>query len=323
MEIESRKIYFSGGSSYIITLPKKWVEEHGLKAGDSIIMLIGKDSINIVPRETEKSRKEAYIDAKDMEFKPLVRQIISYYLAGYDSLKIKVYNEDHRRAAALASDTLIGAEIIEDLGREVSIEIFLDDSRLKTKDVVERMSNTCITMVSDFHSALKNFDRYLCSTIILRESEIDRLHFLALRQLKSAVKYQDVSSLLEIDPGKALEYRTVVRGLERIADHAENMAYSLLKLGKPIPDFCNVVERIVSMLKTSNVALFRRDADLAETVLEEFDEISVIGEECYRWIIDEEVEEALHMKTILDSLMRIAGYSADIAEIAINLAVPE
>lgn len=82
----------------------------------------------------------------------------------------------------IPSEILIGSEIIEDLGREILVEVFLDYSRLKPNDVVERMSNMCLTMISDFNQALKKFDRLTCSSIIAREDEIDRLHFVLLRQ---------------------------------------------------------------------------------------------------------------------------------------------
>ncbi len=55
--------------------------------------------------------------------------------------------------------------MIEDLGRKILVEVFLDYSRLKPNDVVDRMSNTCLTMISDFNQALKKFDRLTCSSI--------------------------------------------------------------------------------------------------------------------------------------------------------------
>jgi phosphate uptake regulator len=322
MRVEMRKIYSSGGSSYIITLPKRWVEENNLKVGDSIIMQIGENSITITTKRSEtKRRREAVIDAKDLKGEFLIRRIISYYLAGYDSLRVKVYNEEHRRSVALASDILIGAEVIEDLGKEIFLEIFLDDARFKPDDIIEKMGNICITMVSDFCTVLKNLDRYVCSSILIREGEVDRLHFLVLRQLKTAIRYSD--SPIGVQPSKALEYRTVVRAYERIADHSANMAESLLKIGKPLPEFCELVETVLDMLKTASVSFFKKDMELADVVLEEFDEMSEKEKKFYRLVVNHDVEEALHTKTILDSLIRIAGYSADIAEVVINMCVPD
>jgi len=314
VRVEARKIYFSGGSSYIITLPKKWVEENGLKAGDSVVMHVGKNAIRILPHIPQTTRREGFIDADGLGKACLTRRIISCYLAGYDSLEIKVYNEEQRMATDLAADTLIGAEIMEDIGTEIGIEIFLDD-RFKSDDVLERMSNTCVAMLSDFCLALQDFCEYYCNSIILRENEVDRLHFLVLRQVNLAIQ-GDV-----VVPRELLGYWSFARRFERIADHAANMARCLLKLGKSMPELCDIVEPCLEMLKMSSVAFFRKDIELADAVLTEFEDLRSIEEKLYRKIIEQEVEDAILLKSIVDSLTRIAAYSADIAEIALDLAV--
>ena len=48
---EVRKIQFSGKSSYMLALPKKWVEEMGLGAGDSVaVERQGDSSLIVTPR---------------------------------------------------------------------------------------------------------------------------------------------------------------------------------------------------------------------------------------------------------------------------------
>ncbi len=321
MKTEVRKIYSSGRGSYIVTLPKDWVEKNGLKAGDGILMQIGDKSIVISTGEnSKKPKKDALIDAKNLEGEPLIRRIISYYLAGYDSLRIIVYNEEHRRAVALASDILIGAEVIEDLGKEIVLEIFLDDTRYRPMDIIEKMGNICVAMLSDFCTALKNLDRYICSTLHVREEEVDRLHFLVLRQLKSVVRQ---CGSMDLQTTKALEFRTVVRAFERIADHIANMSESLLKLGKPIPELCDLVKEVHELLKTANISFLKKDTELADFVLNEFGNISKRENEFHRRFIEQDVRVALCMKSIIDSLFRIAAYSADIAEVVINMCVPD
>ncbi len=317
---EVRRVYFSGKSSYIITLPKKWIRENNIKAGDEILMKIGRDYITIYPKVTKRG-KTAYIDAKDLRMESLLRRIISYYLACYDTIKIHVYNEDHRKAIVNASEILMGAEVVEDLGKEIVIEIFLDNSRLKTKVILERMANTCVGMVSDFCNALRRFDKFVCSSIIARENEVDRMHFLLLRQLKLASIYPDIATDLEIPIENLHEYRTVVRSLERIADHAYRMAKNLLKLGKSFDELCDFVNLDIEMLSTAVIAFLNNETELAEVVLEDFDEVPKIEDKMYEIVLKRDIEEALLLKTILDSLSRIASYSADIAEVVINLAV--
>lgn len=316
MRVEARKIYVSGGSSYIVTLPKKWVEENGLSVGDNVVMYVGKSSISLVPQMPKNVRKEVEIDANGLGKACLLRRIISCYLAGYDSIKVKVYNEEHRNAADSAADTLIGVEIMEDLGKTISLEVFLDD-RFKTENVLEKMSNMCLAMLSDFCSSLQNFSEYICNSIILRESEIDRLHFLVLRQVGMAVQRIAIDEKARILFG----YWTFARRYERIADHAANMARNLLKLGRSIPELCEIVEPCVDMLRTSALAFFRRDGEMADTVLTEFEDMKSVHEKYYVKIVNHRVEEALSIKSIVDSIARIAAYSADMAEIALDIAM--
>jgi len=315
MKVETRKIYFSGGSSYLITLPKKWVNDNNLEAGDSVVMYIGKSSINIIPQIPRNVRKEIEIDANGLGKACLLRRIISCYLAGYDSIRIRVYNEAHRNAADSAADILIGVEIMEDLGKIISLEVFLDD-RFKTENVLERMSNMCLAMLSDFCSSLQKFSEYICNSIILRENEIDRLHFLVLRQVGMKIQ-----AAVEEKTRTLFGYWTFARRYERIADHAANMARNLLKLGKSLPELCEIVEPCVEMLKMSTLAFFKRDGEIADAVLTEFEDMKDIHEKYYVKIVNNKVDEALKMKSIVDSISRIAAYSADMAEIALDIAM--
>ncbi|RLI82007.1 hypothetical protein DRP07_06075 [Archaeoglobales archaeon] len=319
---EARKIFSSGKGSFLLTLPKNWVAENGLKSGDVVLLDIGRDKITIYPERGEREKKVARIDYEGSTLDSLIRRIISYYLAGYDSMNVKIYNDEQRNAISIASEILIGFEIMEDLGEEIRIEVFLDLNRLKPEDILEKTSRICQSMFSDFCRAFTEFDKYICSTIIARENETDKLHFLILRLLKLASDYPDVKKSLRLE-GKTMEFQTVVRALERVADHAAKIAESLLMLQKPVPELCELVDFSGDMLKTAVISFFKADAELAEEVLQSCDDFFKNEEDFYGYILSKELKEALLLKTIIDSLFRILGYSSDIAEAAINLGVKE
>ena len=47
---ETRKLQYTGGSSYIVSLPKKWIQDLGLKQGDHVIILRqGNSTLQIAP----------------------------------------------------------------------------------------------------------------------------------------------------------------------------------------------------------------------------------------------------------------------------------
>ena len=52
-EEETRKIQFTGKSTYIVSLPKKWIGDLGLKKGDQILVQRkGTSNLQIVPYST-------------------------------------------------------------------------------------------------------------------------------------------------------------------------------------------------------------------------------------------------------------------------------
>ena len=319
--IENRKIYLSGGNSYIITLPKRWVEENGLNAGDYIRMEILSDTIVLRVKDAEKVKRCITIDSKELRHECLIRKIISYYLAGYDTINVKVYNEEHRRAVSLASDILIGAERIEDLGKEIVLEIFIDPDRFKLEYIVEWIGKMCITMLSDFRQLIQSLDGYTYTSIVMRESEIDRLHFLALRLLKSEIRRSS-------KPEDLLEYRTIVRALERISDHCAKMSDSLMKIKHSIPQLMELVERCESILRMTMNAIHKRSSELAEEVIDEVNEFYKFEESFSNvlfevledfWRKKDSIEKSANLRIVLDSLSRIASYCSDIAEAVINM----
>ncbi len=314
MGVVPRKVFVSG-SSYIITLPKDWLERNGIKAGDVVYLEIGKDSLRITPSLVTSSEKEAYIEeTKNAE--SLVRKIISHYLAGYTSIRVKVTPEN-RKAVFDATSMLIGAEVIEDYVNELRIEIFHSERRFRPDELLEKMASITTSMHADVSKCMKKFDRSICESVVDREKEVDKLYFLLLRQLKMAAMYQDVASLLNLKPREILGYRIVMKSVERVADHLFVMAESMLEAEKSC-ELYDVSEKTRSVFKMSVNSFFKRDERLAEEV---FEISKGIKDELKNLEIVGEAEEIILRKTISDGLSRIVGYSEDIAEIVLNLSI--
>jgi phosphate uptake regulator len=329
--METRKVYVSGGSTYVISLPKKWVKKTNLKAGDSLIVSEHGSSLKIETSviENESRTKEIKI-SQITSSDALERLLIAFYLVGYDTIKIKLDRKDHlsyREIIRKIMDYLIGVEIVEDTNEEMTLEIMLDYKRMSTKQILQRMFSIDRSMLLDLGKALKNMDIGLAKDIIAREKEIDRLYFLVVRQLKSAVEFQQIAEKLGIESQRdCLGYRIVVKVLERIADHIENMAKSYIQLSEiqkeaDLDDFIDIIFSIVTTFEKSVQALFTRNNELAETVFQELKKIeksqSDISKELFKI---EDIQAAILVKAMLDSIGRIASYSGDIAEVAINMS---
>ncbi len=329
--MEARKVYVSGGSTYVISLPKKWVKKTNLKPGDSLVVVEQGSSLLIETSVIEKESKTKDIKISQVASSDaLERILIAFYLVGYDTIKIKLDRKNHlayRESIRKLLDYLIGAEIVEDTNEAMTLEIMLDYKRMSTLQILQRMFSIDRSMILDLGKALKNRDIGLAKDIMVRENEIDRLYFLVVRQLKSAVEYQQVAEKLGIESQRdCLGYRIVVKVLERIADHIEIIAKSYIQLLEvqketQLDEFIDLTNNMVATFEKSIQALFTRNGEMAETVFHELKKIekshSDISEELFKI---EDIQSAILMKTMLDSLGRIASYSGDIAEVAINMS---
>src|SRR5659263_614289 len=94
--MEARKVYVSGGSTYVISLPKKWVKKTNLKAGDSLIVTEHGSSLMIETSIIENESRIKEINISQIKSSDaLERLLIAFYLVGYDTIKIKLDRKDH------------------------------------------------------------------------------------------------------------------------------------------------------------------------------------------------------------------------------------
>src|ERR1700739_1462109 len=84
--MEIRKIQITGGTSYVVSLPKSWVNDAGLKAKDAVLVMPQADmSLLVIPKnELRKgSKSEVLMEMQDnADRDTALRTFISYYLAG-------------------------------------------------------------------------------------------------------------------------------------------------------------------------------------------------------------------------------------------------
>jgi phosphate uptake regulator len=323
----------TGGSTYVVSLPKKWVKKSGLSKGDSVVIVEQEGSIIIEPGAVERGPKKITIDVTDVpSIDALERLIIAYYLVGFDTIKIKLRGEDnldYKKGIRKILNFLIGVEIVEDLGDSVTMEILLDHKRMPTVDVLKRMHIINKSMLTDLVRAFDEGNLDLARDVIQREREIDRLYFLVVRQLKSAARYQEVSDKLGITHQRdSLGFRIVIKSFERIADHLEGILQNYIKLKEiekspDIGEFSQLATQVLGVYDGAVTAMFNQDQKLLDKVFRDDKEIDKEHTRLSNQLFEskKDVQSSLIEKRILDSIARISGYSTDIAEIAINMSV--
>jgi phosphate uptake regulator len=330
--METRKVYKTGGSTYVISLPKKWVKSNKIKAGDSLVVTRQTGSLFIEPGMVEKGPWMVRIKTSEVPSREaLERLIISYYLVGCDTIKIKLdkASVEFKESARRILEFLIGVEIVEDLGDSITLEILLDHQRMPAPQVLKRIHLISKSMLTDAINVMGNGNENLAKDVIAREREVDRLYFLLVRQLKSAVQYQQVAEKLKIGNQRdCLGYRIVVKSLERVADHIENIirSYLLLREVEKEPElrkFIELSKKIAEIYDSAALAIFKRERLAAENVFRGLKDVRKQYKQLSDHLFERKADASstIHRKSILDSLGRIASYSSDIAEISLNMSV--
>jgi Na+/phosphate symporter len=119
-----------------------------------------------------------------------------------------------------------------------------------------------------------------------------------------------------------------VKSFERISDHVENLILSYLELIKEpksidLKNVLKMMETVIVLLEDSSKSVFNKDQHLALSLFRPLDNIKKQHQLASNRIFAKELslQAAIYYKGMLDSVLRIADYSSDIAEIAINMSV--
>ncbi len=329
--MESRKVYKSGGSTYVMSLPKGWVKKLDLKEGDSVFLSKNKNSVTIYP-ETSENQKEVKVDTKEIPSSDsLIKVIIAHYLKGAKTIEIIFSDErspETRKKLNKILDNLVGIEIIEDIGKKITLEIFIDYERMKINNVLERIKNITTSMLNDLEKGIKFEDNEKIKESLEREKSVDRLYFLILRELNYATSFQAIQGNLGIsEPGDVLSYKTIVKSFERISDHIEDICQDYLELenSKNKKEFS---EEIIDLITELNNILEKAWDAINSEELREFDKVfNSIREfdskhhEIRSQIFQETTQKPNVIKytDIMISLSRIAQYVSDMVEGEINI----
>lgn len=331
--VDLRRIQITGGSSFMITLPKDWADSVGLKKNDTVGLQPQPDGSMIIYPGGEQaalagSTKIIEVDGiTDRDY--LYRQLVGAYIAGHDVIELHSDGEISSMAASTASSftqTAIGLEILEENESHIVIKDLMDQGEIKPAKSVERMKVLVRNMLNDVLDALQEKDPKVLDGMSDRDREVDRIDWLISRQVNIHQKDITISRRMGMDLCEITRCGSVSRSIERIGDHAVLLASNL----KPIIDggtsaaderILSTGRDVVTLFVDSVGTWSNRNMDAANKCIERGEKLVERSKEIAD--LDGTVDEktAMAAELISSSVKRVAEYSMDIAEIAINSAM--
>lgn len=335
-DTEARKLQLVGGSTYVLSLPKKWVEDLNLKTGDSVhILKNANNSLSILPTQISsgKTLKSKAVISQKESIESIQRKIIAMYLAGYQIIEIhtkggRIQSEHKQAIRNLIRRNLIGTEMVESSPESITLQVLTSLPELSINDALKRMFLLTSTMHRQAIDALKEMNVELGEEITHLDDEVDRFSLYILRNLTFAVEHEKVLRDIGLKkPSDCISYRIVVKSIERIADHAVSIASRVKFLKSTVePALLQKITRLseesLKVFEDSILALNKRDYALADTVASNAHRIAEKEKE-FTDNMEESKKYSSVIKFVLEDIRRTAEYSSDIAEAVINETVQD
>jgi len=335
---ETRKIQFTGKSSYIISLPKQWIMDLGLKQGDQIkIIRKGSSTLELYPPKFEsriQKKEDATIEIKSEEdASSIVRKLISLYFLGYKTIHVKPKDgrlspNQRNTVKEAVKRMLMGSEIISDSINGITVQVLVNLLELSVDGAFKRMLHLAESMSSDAILSVKENNSELAQEVINTDDEVDRFGFYIIRQLKIAIQNEHMLKEMGFRNARnCLGYRLIVKNIERVGDHASFIAKDVMEFKKSIKK--EILEKLedmntfcLSVLNDSCLALFTEDYSKAENTIRKADEITKYEKkvrDVSKSLKNE--EEIYRVKRMTENIKRVSEYASDIAEMVLNMNI--
>ena len=317
--METRKVQVTGKSTYIVTLPKKWAKKSKLDGGETVSMSYLDDgSLVITPpgwKHVERHLKVSY----DGNVKRLKREIVGIYILDeYTSIEItgKNIEKDMKKEIRHLCKSLIGFEMVEDIGDKVIINDFLDKDELTIARALKRMSSIVYLMMDELAIAMQEQNNDLFSDVVARDDEVDRMYLLISKQYISRLHLHQPSKNDKLSLIESFYYRLAAEDVERIADHVTKIA---------------AICKDLSLNEEQRALMFQLVRDSQKYFIDIIDIFRHVEKDKAHDILDNSMYDSREllelrdrsepeMKIIIDSIKRIREYAKNVTEYTIDLS---
>ncbi|MHA1267210.1 MAG: PhoU domain-containing protein [Candidatus Helarchaeota archaeon] len=330
--MDVRKLQKTGGSTFLVSVPKSWIKKNNLKPGDPVaIFETNEGNLIIDPKYTEREELKSVVleipktKSSSLGF-DLGREITAAYLFGYDAIIInsdKNISPNERDIIKKTIQKLIGIEIVEESAKSIFLQCLLSTTALPLNKSLERTYRIASQMHQDSITALIEGDKKLAQNVIERDDDVDRLYFLTVRQLRAAIQDPKIAKKIGVSAIECLDYRVIAKSIEFLADLATDIAERSLKLENPkiepkIADYISEISRLAfDMSAKAMDALKKHSMQLAIDIIDNcrpkiLKKIDFTREQLKSGNFG---IESVHIEAILDNLDRISEVGVDIADL--------
>ncbi len=336
----TRKVQKIGPSSLAVALPLEWARE--MSIGSSCHVLIdwmGDGTLSISTRVSAlESRSSNCMLIVNRFSNPthIYRSIVALYLRGVDQIILvspDSMSEEFLSILSAEVRRLNGVDIIYKTPKKVIIQCFLDQTKYLFTSLEKRLYHASDESLEQAIASLER-DKESQKKVLMLNDEVDRLYWLALRQLLFYAERRDVAIKTGMSARHVVDARLAIKIFEKIGDYSKDISMNMMILSTAPRNY--LLERLLELAKSIRTAFnkaadayFAGDVDLANKAAEESTLLEsellrvsspreVVGMTSADEMGEDGIRSLLAVYRIMDDLIHVARSCEPLGEVTMN-----
>ncbi len=217
--MEFRKLMAFGNSSFIVSVPKAWIEKNRLKKGDVLLVEQKPNELILSSKDVSERKKlsEVTVNPEGKNFDEFKTEIVSLYVNNYDV--ITVVNVSDAAAVKDIFRNLVGMEVVEETATKIVAKDLLDIQEVSLENIIRRIDIIIRSMLTDS----VGLDFKNAESVMGRDKEVNRLSLLGFRTARAATDNPRLLKLFNTSYWNVMISKQVITCLERFADQVKRI----------------------------------------------------------------------------------------------------
>ena len=232
---EPRRLIKFGNSSFVVSLPKDWIEKNNLSKGD-IVYLENLDDVIVLSSKNKKKnsvKTNVTINTDNGNQKDIRREASSAYINNYDELIFEGKDRKKRvETVNYITSGRIGLEVVDQNENQSIVRDILDLNAISFEKITRRLDNIIRSMFEDLREMLGggNFSE-LNNDLKNADGEVNKLYFLIWKIIRKCQENPQIAKEMKISLKELSNMQWLSLHMEYMGDEIKGLA-SLMSLVK-------------------------------------------------------------------------------------------
>ncbi len=263
-----RKLIKFGKNSFVVSVPKTWVEKNKIQKGDMVYVNENGNNEIVLTHQFDTNQKvklrNITINVDNSDLHDIKREINSAYVNNYHVIRIEGKSLEKKvRDVRNILSNLVALEVVEQTNNHIEARDFLNMKKISIHNTIRKIDGIVRSMIVDSKMMFES-DAY--ESLLVRDEDVNRLVSLVVRVSRYALKKPHLVQDTKLSPFDFYRFLTIADCMERIGDETKRISRFLRKVDftkEQEENFVKIYSRLESIYKNAAEAFYTNDAAAA------------------------------------------------------------